>query len=596
MVLLKKREPQLANRLEKVIPSPDINLASLSTKSIIDPNISLNHINTLVMLGFGGGTHVRELAERIQEKTLLLVIDPDIATFKALLKIIDLTPILKTSNVKLAIGESSAHAVRSRIDDYYKVNTVPDITIAEHKPSIEKNPEYYKKIRELLEESSIIGRQNLATLMESALLWQNQILINISVIIKCPGLKVLFGKFPNVPTIIVAAGPSLDKNVAYLKYAKGKALIMCVDTAVRTLLNHNIKPDLVITIDATTKNYNYYLKGLDLSDIYLVSGPAVYPDVISSFVPKVFVSSFGHPLLDWIETFIGVRGTIKLGGSVSTAAFDLARRCGANPIVFIGQDLAFTDDKIYTSGVKKERVKEIEDIMPTVKFMWVEDVYGGKVKTVQGMWTWIKWFEYQISEMPDVLCIDATEGGAKIPGTKIMTLKEVIENYCQKSIEVDHVLQDAIKQYVFPDMTNLLREMEVLIKDWKKVQFIGREGTILADKLLEIIANNHMNKRAKKILKELGVLYQRIIENHRGLLRLGSWNLESLLFRMEKFNVSTDPNVRIRACKGFFEEISDYCQHSVVSLQLAQDKLLQIESERKREIFSNQLSTVTLKV
>jgi len=582
MRLLIKIEPQLAKRLEGVTPTPDIDLTSLSTTSIIDPNMSLNHINTLVVLGFGVGTHVRELAERIQKKTLLLVIDPDIATFKALLKVIDLTPILKTSNVKLAIGEPPAYAVRYRIDDYYKVNTIPDITVAEHKPSVKKYPEYYKKIKELLEESTIIGRQNLATLVESASLWQNQILSNISIIIKSPGLKTLFGRFPNVPAIIVGAGPSLDKNVAYLKNAKDKALIICVDTALRTLVTYDIKPDLVVTIDATTKNYNYYLKDMDLSDMYLIAGPAVYPEVMSSFAPKIFVSSFGHPLLEWIETFIGVKGTIKLGGSVSTAAFDLARRCGSNPIVFVGQDLAFTNDKIYTSGVKEERIKEVEAVMPTADIIWVEDIYGGKVKTTQSMWTWIKWFEHQISEIPHVLCIDATEGGAKIQGTKIMTLKEVIENYCQKPLDINQTLQNAAKDYVVGDITNLLEEMEVLIKDWRRVQFIGKEGTILANKLLEIVSDNHIiNKRAKKILKQLGVLYHRIIENHKGLLRLGSWNLEPLLFKMEKYNLSTDPNMKVKACKSFFEGISTYCQESVTSLQLAHTKLLQIEKKRK---------------
>lgn len=580
MALLRKREPLLAIRLEGVTPATNVNLDSLSTTSL-NPNINLNHINTLAMLGFGTGIHIRALVERLPQKTFLLIIDPDIATFKALLKIIDLTPILKSFNVKLAIGEPPAHAVRYQIDNYYKVNTIPDIIIAEYKPAIEKYPEYYEKVKELLTESSHIGQQNLATLYESASLWQNQILTNISVVVKCPGLKTLYGKFPNIPAIIVGAGPSLDKNVAYLKDAKDKALVICVDTALRTLLNHNIKPDLVATIDATTKNYNYYLKGLDLSDIYLVAGPAVYPEAISSFAPKVFISSLGHPLLDWIETFIGARGAIKLGGSVSTMAFDLARRGGANPIVFIGQDLALTDDKIYTSGVKKERVEEAEKTLPTNDFMWVEDVYGGKVKTTRGAWTWIKWFEHQISEIPNVLCIDATEGGAKIEGTKIMTLKEVIENYCQKNFNISQILQNATKTYLLPELTNLLQEMDVLIKDWKKVQFIGKEGTLLVNKLIEIITSEHINKRAIKIFKELGILYQRIIENHRGLLKLGSWNLEPLLYRLEKYNLSNDPKVRAKACQKFFEEISTYCQDSVTALQSAQEKLWEIEGERK---------------
>lgn len=582
MALLRRKEPSLAKRLERVTPATNVNLASLSTASLINPNINLNHVNTLVVLGFGLGTHVRELVERIQEKTFLLVIDPDINTFKALLKRIDLTPILKSSNVKLSIGEPPAHAVRSQIDNYYRVNTIPDITVAEYKPSVDKYSEYYKNIKELLEEASIIGRQNLATLLESAPLWQNQILMNLSIIIKCPGLKALYRKFPNIPAIIVSAGPSLDKNVADLKYAKDKALIICVDTALRTLLNHDIKPDVVMTIDATAKNYNYYLKDLDLSEMYLIAGPAVYPETISSFAPKIFVSSFGHPLLEWIESFIGTKGTIKLGGSVSTAAFDLARRGSANPIIFIGQDLAFTDDKIYTSGVKKERVEEVEKLMPTADIMWVEDIYGGKVKTVRGAWTWLKWFEHQINEIPHILCIDATEGGAKIPGTKILTLKETIDNYCQKTFNISQILQDANKTHPLPPLTDLLREMKVLIKDWRKVQFIGKEGTTKANKLLEIIPDNHINKRRLKILKELSILYQRIIENHRGLIKLGSWNLEPLLFRMEKYSLSTDSYVRVKACKTFFEEISHYCQESVASLQSVYDKLSQIELEKRR--------------
>ena len=41
----------------------------------------------------------------------------------------------------------------------------------------------------------------------------------------------------DVPAIIVAAGPSLNKNVQELKQAKGKALILVVDAALRAVVN-----------------------------------------------------------------------------------------------------------------------------------------------------------------------------------------------------------------------------------------------------------------------------------------------------------------------------------------------------------------------
>lgn len=44
--------------------------------------------------------------------------------------------------------------------------------------------------------------------------------------------------------IVVAAGPSLNKNIYELKKAKGKAFIVAVDTAIKPLLKAGIVPDM----------------------------------------------------------------------------------------------------------------------------------------------------------------------------------------------------------------------------------------------------------------------------------------------------------------------------------------------------------------
>ena len=54
----------------------------------------------------------------------------------------------------------------------------------------------------------------------------------------------------DIPAILVAAGPSLDKNVEELKNAKGKAFLMVVDTALNTVLEHGIIPDMTISVDS----------------------------------------------------------------------------------------------------------------------------------------------------------------------------------------------------------------------------------------------------------------------------------------------------------------------------------------------------------
>lgn len=64
-------------------------------------------------------------------------------------------------------------------------------------------------------------------------------------------IKQAFSAYPvaDIPVIIVSAGPSLDKNVKELRKAQGKAFIIVVDAALRTVLQAGVQPDIVCTID-----------------------------------------------------------------------------------------------------------------------------------------------------------------------------------------------------------------------------------------------------------------------------------------------------------------------------------------------------------
>ena len=53
----------------------------------------------------------------------------------------------------------------------------------------------------------------------------------------------------DISAIVIAAGPSLNKNIKELKRAKGKAFLIAVDTAVKRLLKEGIVPDMYATLD-----------------------------------------------------------------------------------------------------------------------------------------------------------------------------------------------------------------------------------------------------------------------------------------------------------------------------------------------------------
>lgn len=64
-------------------------------------------------------------------------------------------------------------------------------------------------------------------------------------------LTDIIGKkeFEDMSAILVAAGASLDKNIEKLKQIKDSVFIMAVDTALNTVLKHDIIPDMTISVD-----------------------------------------------------------------------------------------------------------------------------------------------------------------------------------------------------------------------------------------------------------------------------------------------------------------------------------------------------------
>ena len=75
----------------------------------------------------------------------------------------------------------------------------------------------------------------------------------------------------DVPVIIVAAGPSLNKNIDVLKKAEGKALIIVVDAALRAVYAHHVKANLGISLDARVPDR--FFEGIDIENLPFVFEP-----------------------------------------------------------------------------------------------------------------------------------------------------------------------------------------------------------------------------------------------------------------------------------------------------------------------------------
>lgn len=566
--LLKNKDPELATRLE--------DLSFSKGKIFISEDLSMKDedCDVLVIFGFGNGSQVKEAIKHASKKILVLVIDHDIANFKNILTLYDLKDIFNHERVSLAIGEEPLKATRIRMENYFQVITIKDIIVIDlYKNQV--NPAYYQEIIKHLNESINASLQNIATMSEFASLWEKNILANISYLVLNPGLNLLKDSFKDFPAIIVSAGPSLDKNVGLLSEAKNKSLIICVDTALKTLLAHNIKPEIVVSIDPKEENFKHY-QGSGIEGITLITEPVVSSQIFSLFKENlIFITSYGHPLMMWIEDIIGSKGTFPVGGSVATTAFSIARELGNNPIIFIGQDLSYSKDRVYSKNTfymdnwinSMDKFLTLETItrnyLQEYNLIYVKGNYEEKVLTNSQMASWAKWFSHQFKNTKS-LCINATEGGAKIENCVTMSLKEAINNYCQQIQDPKNILQDLHRRYKTPDIDNLIKKIKKVSDDYLLAEYYAQQA-IETTKRLEKTSQNllsqkdNFSQRELNLLQHINMLYGelKVMEN---VLMISRWHLDPLLIKLNSIRDSSLGG-QIEIYNLFFQKILSISQN-----------------------------------
>jgi len=251
------------------------------------------------------------------------------------------------------------------------------------------------------------------------------LLVNFASISSRYALADVQDTLKNRPAVVVAAGPSLNKQLPILKKYQHLLTLIAVDSVWSVLTEHGIVPDIVVALDALNVPAwtpdNFDPRSLLMVDV------GCNQSMFESVSTPMLVTS-NHPSEAGICTTLGAPvDTFPSGGSVATKAFNLALWMGANPVIFVGQDLAYTDGKDhadgyqyahgYASGLRTERSALGFD---------VEGYYGGRVRTERQFMHYKAWFEGRIKQLDSsILVINCTEGGARIEGTAQLPLATV---------------------------------------------------------------------------------------------------------------------------------------------------------------------------
>lgn len=291
-----------------------------------------------------------------------------------------------------------------------------------------------------------------ATILRFDQLWRNNFQANQNAVAGNPGVAALKNRFRDVPFIVIGAGPSLDKNLRHLRQAGDKAAIVSSDAALKAVVDHGVIPTFVVCLDPQ-EDIAKFLADVPHRGMTLIAPSIVHPRVLDLWQGSVL---FYHkhapdiPALTEIQARVPHIGVLTPGGTVLSIAYDLAFQAGGNPIVFMGQDLSYTRNKIYSQSMDLSP-EEMGKIMARQKdnIVYEKDIFGQSRPTLKAMSVSRQWFNWAFTTWKrgyPVEIINASEAGILTDHCRLMCLEEAIYRHCRKKINVNWALQKSLKR------------------------------------------------------------------------------------------------------------------------------------------------------
>lgn len=463
--------------------------------------------NTKLIINFGFGLGYLPLAltnhilqnqsnPLTNEKNLpyILCVEPSVNRLKSALTHIDIRPLLSYPNLIFFTSKNE--------------NLFLENLVYVNSPYIEifKTPTLYETERELFQifTSKIHLYQdnwevNLNTTNAFYSVWIKNCFANIKQIQKhqekncgpqiCD-VKNLFEKFKGAVALLVAAGPSLDDNIEVIKKNQGRAVIICVDTALNALLKNGIKPDFLVTSDCQYLN-SRHLDFQDLKEINIITELSIHHMLFSKKIKRIFLYQSFMPINRILSNFMPAIGELATGGSVATTAWDFANKLGVELVYCVGLDLCYPDGLTHSRYSKFEQLthqkscktKNIENLqyglLHSSNIKKCTNINGDAIISDQRMWLYKNWFETTLHKGNSKNFL-LNSRGLPIKGFEatncfeITSKQEQLYKKAKESLTTSNCPQIQFDKNLKPLVTSYLSsQLDYLLKN--QIRLIGKE-------------------------------------------------------------------------------------------------------------------------
>ena len=475
-------------------------------------------VDHFIFLGFGLGYTLDAIIEKYGgSNNHYFIVEADTGILRAAFEARDWTFILAAHDIYFA-WPTSSQELAEQWQKRFNLATARKSAYVTHTPSLKLNPDYYKTAVETLQGKIYRTLADRATMTQRIQVFLDNFIQNLQKVASTPGINIFAEKFTDAPAVIVSAGPSLDGNIHELRGKKDHLLIIATDTTIKPLLAAGVDPHFVMTGDPSHANY-LHLKGAVTREALLVMEATAHPQSPEGFKDRTLSCVYGNSVLHALAELPGDKGILHAWGSVATMALDFAMFVGCNPIIFIGQDLAYTDGRLYCSNVyfeniwfsgaktPNEREKRMADLRAANNPQVVMDIYRRPIETTRALLAYRDWIIRVIGNHPERRFINATEGGILSGPVEIMAFRETLKRDCGRNMDLVSRVNEIYTAARREAAPNLAKNLAPFLKELDSLRGVVRYGISTAAKSPDF--------DTAKFINRMGEIQQSIYDNKR---------------------------------------------------------------------------------
>ncbi len=481
----------------------------------------------VILPGIGRPGRVESMLELLPETSKVLVIEREYQAAAGFFLRYPVEDLVEQGRLRMALGEDPDVALANLLA-VMDMPKCPSLGIFSFPELPAEDIKLYESILKKIRDGIRANLMNMCTLATHGPLWQYNTIRNLPILISNPGVSQLADIFTNRPAIVVAAGPSLNKALKQFRNIADRFVIISVGTALKPLRKAGVKPDIVVTVDASRLTGAQF--DIRCNNLYLACSSIAFPEVLPKF-KGIFSGCINvNPVGKWISSFGDEKGAIYSGGTVSATAIDLAVKMGCNPVICTGLDLcAAADGTSHADNTMYHGHHEKEGSLIPTPGNYRETVYTNKQ-----FFVYRELISAYVRNHTETRFINATDDGARIEDMELRPTSD-IPSFAAEPRDSHAMIRNRYESWTQPETSSACAEIEKVIQLLGEIREGATEAAMITNELIVMMRSpsreNENDVRQK--LDALNAFDEKIIDQRESSLVI-DMSLRPIYYMMGK--------------------------------------------------------------